>query len=193
MAKCTQKLSSDLLFDCLDKPMKGLAGSRAVIVNSADLDLTTLTQNGATISSLALQSGSTGFNVEWYKELASTGSEYTKSSEDVDGFKHSFLCRLATSTAANAESAAEIKDGRFVMIVETEYKGLDQMDAFKVYGIRVGMELAEMTGNSNENSGSLLYTLSTREGTFENYPYSIFNEGTYATSKAAFDSLFAVV
>ena len=191
--KCKTKLSGDLLFDCLDKPMKGLAGSRGVIVNWSDLDLTALTQSGATISSLALMNGATGFKLEWFKELASTNSEYIKSSEDVDGFSHSFLCRLSTSTASNAERAAELKDGRFVMIVETEYKGVENLDAFKVYGIRAGMELSEMSGNSNENSGSLLYTLSTREGTFENYLYSVFSEGAYATSKAAFDSLFAVV
>ena len=47
-----------------------------------------------------------------------------------------------------------------------------------------------MDGNSNENGGGLLFTLSTREGTVEKYPYNILLETSYATTKTAFDALF---
>ena len=91
----------------------------------------------------------------------------------------------------NAERANELKNGRFIVVVETSYKGASDAEAFKVYGWDAGMELSEMTGNSNENGGGLLFTLSTREATVERYPYNIFLETTYATSKATFDTLFA--
>lgn len=193
MENCTHKISADLLFDCSDKPLKGLAGSRAVLLNVSELDWSSITQTGATVTALGLETGATGYKVEWYKELASTASEFVANTEGMDGFTHSFLCRLATTTAANAEAAADMKDGKFVMVVETNYKGVDNEEAFKVYGLKAGLTLTEMSGNSNENDGSLLYTLSTAEGSYEEYPYQIFLEEDYATSKAAFDSLFASV
>jgi len=62
-----------------------------------------------------------------------------------------------------------------------------------VLGIENGMTLSEMTQNTAENSGSLPFTLATQEGDYEPYPYSIFLETDYATSKATFDASFATV
>jgi hypothetical protein len=138
-----------------------------------------------------LKAGTSGFNLEWYKELASTASAFTANAEDVDGFSHSFLGRLAQTTAENAARAEELKIGRFVVVVETSYKGEDQEDAFKVYGLDSGLELSEASQSSNENSGSLLFTLATREGTVERYPYMIVLDTDYDTTKADFDNKFA--
>lgn len=188
---CNKKITKDVLFNCADAPIKGLSGSKAVILNWDDVDKAGSTVNGATISDLVATS--TGFKIEWYKELASVASSYVANSEDVDGFSHSFLARLSTTTADNAETANELKNGRFVVIVETEYKGTDSSEAFKVYGWDSGLELSEMTQGSNENSASILFTLSTREGTVERYPYNVFNETSYSVSKASFDALFSPI
>ncbi|WP_339875221.1 hypothetical protein [Olleya marilimosa] len=188
---CNKKISDSILFDCADAPIKGLSGQKAVIINWADVDKAGSTADGATITDLVTTS--TGFSIEWYKELASTATSYAANAEDVDGFSHSFLSRLSTTSADNAERAAELKNGRFIVIVETEYKGVDNADAFKVYGWDSGLELSEMTQGSNENSGSMLFTLATREGTVERYPFNTFLETDYATSKATFDALFASV
>lgn len=189
---CNKNITKNLLFDCADAPKKGLSGGKAIIINYGDLNLSATTSSGATISDLVTDSGTAGFSIEWYKELASTATAYAPNAEDVDGYTHSFLARLSTSTAENAERANELKNGRFVVVVETEY-GAGTDEAFKVYGFDSGLELSEMAGNSNENSGSLLFTLSSREATVERYPYNIFLETDYATSKATFDSLFATV
>ncbi|MEM9076295.1 MAG: hypothetical protein AAGC43_04610 [Bacteroidota bacterium] len=188
---CNKKITANILFDCADAPIKGLDGQKAVIINYDDIDRAALAMNGATITDLATKSGTSGFSIEWYKELASVASSFTANAEDVDGFAHSFQCRLANSDANNAERANELKNGRFVVVVESTYKGAAQASAFKVYGIDAGLELSEMTGNSNENGGSQIFTLSTREGTVERYPYSIFLETDYAASKASFDTSFA--
>lgn len=190
---CNKKITADILFDCADAPKKGLDGGKAVIINYDDIDFTASTVSGATITDLVTKSGTAGLEIQWYKELASTATAFTANSEDVDGYAHSFLGRLSTSSALNAERANELKQGRFIVVVETSYKGAANAEAFKVYGFDSGLELSEMSGNSNENSGSLLFTLSTREGTVERYPYSIFLETSYAVSKASFDSLFATI
>jgi len=188
---CNKKVTANLLFDCADAPKKGLSGNKAVIINYSDIDFTETTQSGATITALATVSGSAGFEIQWYKELASVATSFTPDAENVDGYAHSFLGRLSTTTAESAERANELKNGRFVVVVETEYKGVDQADAFKVFGIDSGLELSEMAGDSNANGGSLLFTLSTREGTVEKYPYSIFLDATYASSSLAYSSSFA--
>lgn len=193
MANCDLKITEDLLFDCEYMPKGGLAGSRAVLINYDEVDRTATTSTGALIDALTLQEGLTGYKVEWYKKLGSTGSEFEASDDNIDGFKHSFLSRLAVTSLSNAERAGELKSGKFIMVVETNYKGVDNQDAFKVYGFDVGMELTEMTGNSAENAGSLLYTLTTEADEVERYPYMVLLETDYATTKAAFDALFVEV
>ena len=186
---CNKKITDNILFNCSDAPKKGLSGGKAVIINWDDIDRAGSTVSGSKITDLVTTS--TGFSIEWYKELASVASSYTPNTEDVDGFTHSFLARLSTTSAENAERANELKNGRFIVVVETEYKGTGSTEAYKVYGWDSGLELSEMTQGSNENSGSMLFTLATREATVERYPYNIFLETDYATSKATFDSLFA--
>lgn len=193
MANCDPKVTTDLLFICADKPIKGLAGSKGVLINIADIDRSGSTEVKSIISDLVLLSGKTGYQVEWYKDLASGNSAFAPSTEDIDGFLHNFLSRLSNSSAENADRANELKNGRFVMVVETKYKGVDNAEAFKVYGWKNGMKLAEMVNSTAENSGASLYTLSTEEGDVEDYPYMIFLEVDYATSKATYDALFVQV
>jgi hypothetical protein len=185
---CNKKITADILFDCADAPLKGLDGGKAVILNYDDVDFVASVQSGATITDLVALA--VGFDVNWYKELASTAVTFSPNTEDVDGFSHSFACRLATSDALNAERANELKNGRFIVVVKTAYKGAANAEAFKVYGWDSGLELSQLDGNSNENGGSLLFTLSTREGTVEKYPYNILLETNFATTETAFDAKF---
>lgn len=193
MAECEKKVTEGLLYDCLDKPKKGIEGSKAVIINKDDIDYGASTVSGATVTDLVLKSGKVGLPVQWYKDLASGNSSFAPNTENEDGFIENFLSRLATSSAANAERAAELAGGRFIMVYETRYKGALNVEAFKVAGWDMGMRLGEMTTSTLENSGSTLYTLSTDPDEFEEYPYRIFLETDYDTSKATFDSLFIQV
>ncbi|MBP0904852.1 hypothetical protein ACFSKN_04705 [Mariniflexile gromovii] len=188
---CNNKLTDDILQSCDDLPRKGLKGSSAVIINYDDIDFTSTTSSGATVSSLTLQSGKTGYKLEWFKELGNAGAVYAPNSEDIDGFTASFASRLTTNSTENSERANEIKNGLFVMVVRTKYVGNDGLDEFKIYGFENGLRLSEMTHNTNENSAGFAFTLSTEEGAVEQYPYYTFLETDYATSKASYDALFA--
>lgn len=193
MATCINKLSGDLLFDCDDRPKVGLANQRAVLINYQDIDFGSSTSTGATITALTLKEGATGYKFEWYKELASGNIAFTPNTEDIDGFGHNFLGRLATTSAMNAESAKELAAGKFVVVFETQYQGLNQLDAFKVLGWGSGLRLSEMSMNTLENSSSLLFTLATAENQPEQYPYQIFLETDYTTTATTVDALFAGV
>lgn len=193
MPNCIDELTEDILFDCSDLPIKGIEGSEAVLINWSDIDKAGSTESGATISDLVLKAAKTGYKLEWFKELASANSAFAPNTEDIDGFTNQFLSRLATTTADNAERANELKNGRFVVVYQTKWKGTNNESAFKVRGWENGLTLGELVDNTNENSGSITFTLGSEEGTVEQYPYRIFLETDYATSLATFTSLFASV
>jgi hypothetical protein len=193
MPNCDPKLTADMLYDCADKPKKGLDGGRAVIINYDDIDRAGSTVDGAKITDLVLKAGTTGFAAEWFKDLASANSAFAPSTEDVDGFLQNFLTRIQNASAGGAERAAELSQGRFVFACETRYKGAANVEAFKVFGWENGLKLSEMTYDTLANSGSLLYTVASEEGSTETYPFNVFLEADYATSKATFDTLFATV
>ena len=190
---CNKLITADILYDCDNTPIKGLDGQRAVLINMADIDFTATTQANGICSALTLKAASVGKTLEWYKELGSVAAAYSPNAEDTDGFTHSFIGRLPVTSAANALAAAELKNGRFVVVVETSYKGTANVDAFKIYGLDTGLELSEMTQSSNENSGSLLFTLSTREGTYEKFPYVIYQDLDYTTAAAEFAANFTSI
>lgn len=182
-----------MLYDCVDKPKKGIDGGRAVAINWSDIDLTATTFDGAKITDLVLKAGATGYPVEWFKDLASANSAFVPSTEDLEGFTHSFLTRIQNASVGGAERALELSKGTFVYVCETKYKGTNNAEAFKVFGIENGLKLAELTYDTLANSGSMLYTVTTEEGSTETYPFNVFLEGDYETSKATFETLFAEV
>lgn len=191
---CINEITDNILYSCLtDKMRGGIEWEGAVLMNLNDIDKGASTTAGAIISDLVLGAAKTGFKIEWYKDLASSNSAFAPSTEGEEGFLQNFLCRLPTTSAEMAERAAELKGGRFAICYISKYKGVDNLDAFKVRGFELGLELLEMTENTAENDGAILFTLGTKEGNTEKYPYMIFREIDYATSKATFDSLFASV
>lgn len=193
MGVCASKVTDDLLVDCTDRTKRGLDGGKAVIINWDDIDRAASTQTGSMITDLVLKSGSAGFSAEWLKDLASANSAFAPNAEDLDGFLHNFLCRIQTATAENANRAKELSQGRFVIVVQTKYKGALNAEAFKVLGWDAGLKLSEMTYNTLENSGSIPYTASTEDGDVEEYPYNVFYETSNAVSQATFDALFAQI
>lgn len=190
---CNTKLLNDILFSCADAPKKGIDGGKAVLINWDDIDKTASTMAGSKITDLVLKAGTSGIALEWYKDLASSNSSFAPSTEDIDGFLHAFLGRMATTTAEHAETANILKNGRFIVVYESKYKGVANAEAFKVRGWGCGLKLSDMAENTLENSGSILFTLATEEGDVEQYPYNVFYETSYVVSKATFDALFATV
>ncbi len=187
---CSKKITDDILYDCVDLPKKGLSGSAGVLINYDDIDWSATVKSGSVITNLALNSGATGYAIQWYKDIASANSSYNKDTENEDGFLQNFVCRLATSTAENAERANELKQGRFIVVLKTKYLGTDEEDAFKALGFDAGLTLSEMAFDTSENSGGITFTLGTEDGDIEKYPYMIVLETNYDTTQTDFDALF---
>ena len=194
MADCINKLTASISYDCSPsgRARAGLETS-AVLINKSDLDLTALTQNGATITNLSLKTGATGFKIDWIKQLGNTSYEFVPNESGVDTYSHSFACRVFGQGADDAERIKELGSGEFLVVVETKYKGASNLDAFKVFGVENGLKMSEGTGSSSENDGSFLFTLASVEGYGESYPWQVLLETSYVATKTKFDAVFASV
>ena len=192
MANCSNKITQNIVFDCSDISVAGIANSKAVIINIDDIDRSASTSSGATISNLQLNSGTAGFELSWYKQLGNGSAAFVPDTENVDGFSNSWVARISTSTAEAAERANELKNSNgFVLVTETKYKGTGNADAYKVFGFTNGMILSELTYSTAENAGNVIFSLTSAEGANEQYPFMVLNEGTYTANTASFAALFA--
>jgi hypothetical protein len=189
---CIEKLTQNITYGCnTSYPAQGgLDGGFAVLINRADIDVTSLTRSGATITNLSLKSGATGYEISFVKQLSNTGNEFTVN-DGLDTFTHSFIGRVYGQGATDAERIYELSKGEFVCVVETKWKGAGAADAFKVYGINNGLKMAEGSQTTLENDGSFLFTLSSVENFGEQYPYNVYLETDYTTTKTKVDNLFS--
>lgn len=191
MSNCIEKLTANISYDCTTtQRAKGGLETKAVIINRSDLDYTSLTQSGATVTNLSLKAGATGYEIGWVKQLGNTASEFSVN-DGLDTFNHSFACRVFGQSATDAERIKELSTGEFLMVVETKFKGANNADAYKIFGYENGLKMSEGTFTSLENDGSFLFTLSSVENFGESYPWLTYLETNYVTTKAKFDGLFS--
>lgn len=190
MSNCINKLTANISYDCTTaNRAKGGLESKAVIINRSDLDFTAITESGATVTNISLKAGTSGYEIGWVKQLGNTASEFSVN-DGLDTYNHSFACRVFGQSASDAERIKELGEGEFVIVVETKFKGTNNASAFKVFGIENGLKMSEGTFTSLENDGSFLFTLSSVENFGESYPYKVYLETSYTTTKAKFDALF---
>jgi hypothetical protein len=189
---CINKLTANVAYDCTNVANRAKAGleTKAVLINKNDIDLTTLTQSGATVTSLLLLSGKTGYEVSWLKQLGTSAAEFSVN-DGLDTFQQSFACRVFGSGAADATRINELSSGEFVVVVETRYKGIGNADSYKVFGLENGLKMSEGSFTSNENDGSFLFTLASLEGMGEKFPYQIYAGASYSAATAKFNANFA--
>ena len=189
---CINKLSGNIVYDCTPagRAKSGLE-TKAVFLNRADIDVASLTQSGATVSNMNLNSDATGYSISWIKQLSTASSEYVSNDSGLDTFSHKFAARVHGSTAQDAERIEELKNAEIVVVVESKFKGTNNTAAYKVFGLEQSLKMSSGTYSSAENDGSFVFELASQEGFGESYPYLIYNEGTYSATKAKVDNLFA--
>lgn len=191
---CINKLTANISYDCSTaNRAKGGLEQKAVLINTADIDLSALTMSGSTITNLTLKSGATGYEITTIKQLNNTASEFSVNDSGSDSFIQSFSGRVFGQGAADAEAIKQLSLGEFVVVVETRFKGTNNVDAYKVLGIESSMVMSEGSFTSLENDGSFLFTLSNVPNFGSSYPWNIYLETSYVTTKTKFDNLFLAV
>ena len=193
---CEDKLSSSILKDCDNKPKGGIEVN-IVLINFDDIDKTTSTldaTNDLIITNLATKTATAGFLIEGIKQVNGVSWELVKKEESFDAYKHMFAGVVLAPSAENKKAVAEIASGgRYVVVVEKKWKGTDQEDAFEVLGWDVGMVISTAVWNSKEADGTINFELSSEDGYEENEMSRNNLETDYATTKTAFDAMYATV
>lgn len=193
---CEDKLSADIIIDCDNRPQAGIEVN-AVFINFDDIDKTASTldaTNDLIITSLATLSGTSGYNIEGLKQVNGVSFELVKKEESFDGYKHLFAGVVLNPSAANKALLKEIASGgRYVVVVEKKWKGIDNEDAFEVLGWDSGLEISTITWNSKETDGAIKFEVASADGYEDAEMTRNLLETDYATTKTAFVNKFATV
>lgn len=194
MATCIPSITGDLLFDCDNRDVQGIETS-VVLINRNDINFATSTldvTNPKIITSLALKTGKTGYQLQGIKQLNSFLSEVVPNDEGLNRWRHSFIGRVFNLTAEARKQIDLIADGsNLVAVVEKKWKGASQAHAFIVLGWGTGLEISEGSENSNENDGSFVFTIASSELSLESEGPKNYLDTSYTTSSTAFANQFA--
>lgn len=190
MALCTsQGLASNLLRDCSNLGVRGIQET-VVAIRYTDLDRTASLPNKNVISSLVIKAGTSGVKIQGYKQQNSFSNTFVPSADAEEGFTHSFIGKMSGTSRENSLALSEMS-GYTILVVKSKYLGTNEQDTFKVLGFKSGLTLTESTTVSGE--AFITYTLSSEEGSLEQFNYHIYDTGDVAVNNERFEALFAVV
>jgi hypothetical protein len=192
------KISSDVVVNCDDIPVGGIE-QRLVLINVDDANQAGFTFDATNPTSLMtaieLLPNKVGFEIQGIKQIM----KYTNAGEipedSFNGVRHQIvgIKFFDNSPAARTQVNKIIAGAKVYAVLETKWKGEDNKSAFKFFGIKFGLELAELVDNSDENDGMTVISLATPTGYKEPYLPHIYLDTDYATSKTAFNNKFAGV
>lgn len=193
---CEEKLTADIVKDCDNKPKAGIEVN-AVFINFDDIDKGTSTldvTNDLIITSLSTLSSTSGYTLEGIKQVNGASFELVKKEDNFDMYKHLFAGVILAPSAANKLLLKQIASGgRYVVVIEKKWKGVDQADAFEVLGWDSGLEIATVVWNTKESDGVIKFEVASADGYEEDEMTRNLLETDYATTKTAFENAFATV
>ena len=194
MGCATDRISADLLADCLNLSVAGIEAD-VILIPIKDIDKTASTldaENPQLVTKLQLKPGATGYKLEGVKQLAGFNSEFVLGDEQtLDKWRHSFNGVILTPSTENRNEANKLTKGEnYIIVVNKKWKGANEADAFLVLGWEAGLRVSEMTENSRENNAAILFTLSSADTMLENNMPKNLLEIDYATTLTAFGNKF---
>lgn len=191
---CERLLDRDFKYDCDNPPQQGLTDLIALI-NYNDIDRAA-TQfdplNKQLMTDLVLKAGKRAYRLEGYKLSNSAQSSLVvKEAPAVNAHLHTIGGVGVQVDAEQLDAISKLSQGaKMVAVVERKFKGANQESAFMVLGYDSGLELATADYNSNENSGTLPFTLANPADEEEPRPPYIWLDTDYGTTVTAFEGLF---
>lgn len=193
MSLCAE-IAADILFNCDYPPVAGIE-QKIILINRDDIDSITydVTYPGELATLITLKTGKTGYLVQGIKQVMKYSNEFLSETESVNAVRHSILGVRVYDPSVNVQKAINnfINGANVVAVVEKKWKGIDNENAFRIFGLTHGLELSEMTDASDENDGTFVFSLTTPEGYKEpKVPHQLLITD-YATTRTAFDNKFA--
>lgn len=190
---------NDLLYDCENKAVGGIVQT-IKLINRCDIDLSDWTlersmspddcehsveytgEDPSELNARTVQGipGKRLLNAGFNSSSTDYGWYYTH-------FVNLFNQGLTAQGLCNIKAFGEGAD--VIAIVEQNFKGTDNQDAFLVYGFDTGLKLGDVAYDSNENNGNTIIPLTSLDPDLEPFPPMRLLMTDYETTKAFFDSL----
>jgi hypothetical protein len=204
MAACDNvcaKLVSDMTYDCNNKSTGGiyqtikLVNMCDILDNLADFTVNTATSGSTCAHSITAYTGTASelnavtANALPNKQLMTAG--FSSSNTDYGTyFTHSIQLFSQGMTEKSVCNIKALGNGaEVVAFVHQKNMGVDNKEAYWVYGFKNGLKLGEVTFSTAENNGNILIPLTSTEPDLETQPPLRLLLTDYATTKVFFDSL----
>lgn len=196
MADFCSELASDVLKDCTDLPLDGLV-QKVLIIPSTALNVSTgvtldMTNPDELITAISTETGTQGYLIEGVLRKKWTMSEttYTNGDDSTPYFMHSVQgIRIMANTIEARKAVNDLATGlgKYYVIIETNWKGQDNDEAFKFLGYDQALVVPDggIIDNSNENDGAIVVSLQTPSGLRERKLPRIFLDTDYDTTVTA--------
>lgn len=194
---CEFLLEKDIAASCVDPVVPGFE-QEGLIMNRDEIDFGAITfdaERSNVISQIAMLAGKRAFKV---RVLGNTPFTGTTTSFVAGTYQNTFTNTVQFVVLDNGPDVCEsvidaLANGRFVMILENTYKGLNKETnkgdaAFQIYGYTQGLAASAIENDkySEDTNGGWLVTMqetkASKSGMF-------LYKSSYATTKAMFDSL----
>jgi hypothetical protein len=191
---CTNTIGKSILNDCTEVKGKGLE-SDAYIVDRDFIDRAAVIKTANVISVLPLLEGKQGYKIHTRRNEAFTGATDTgKTTNFGTAIDRSLPLIIESRNAANAVLIDQLRDGKYVIIVEKRPKdaSITADQQFIVYGYEQGMTFKDSTHDpySDDSNGGWIVNMQELDA-----PSTMifFASTTYEASKAALESLLVPV
>jgi hypothetical protein len=191
MSNCG-KLSSNILLNC-DYPLIGGSKDILKLINFDDLDgVTRNASNPQIIEAITLLSSpaTQAYQIEGKNSSNDLRAALVKARYS-EGYDHEVIFRIFTNGPEVKEQIEAMGKGKFIAVIENNFRGATGNAAFEIYGLDVGLELVEAETNKSdaETQGAYVLTLRTPELYKEPHLPATFFVTSYAATKTAFNLL----
>jgi hypothetical protein len=180
---CGDLIRSSVL-DCTNILQGGVGGdSRLVLILKKDIDAYTADGNDI-VTAITLAAGKSGYSFDGIRQSLKPKFEIAKNENGQTVYKHvaEFFYFEYNQIAKN--NLRQMGNGRYVAIYENSKQDID---AFEILGLDVGLEVTEGGRAPQENGGAMRIMLSSPEKEFEVKPPRTLAGATYVATKALVD------
>lgn len=174
-------INSNLTVDCLN-PLIGGVRDLLYIFNYDDLSGYTKDGNGV-VTSISLLAGKSGYYYEGQKSSIEIKSSLQSAKYSI-GFNHDLTFRVFSNDANTKKQLEALARGKFIVVVENNYKGAGDASSFEIYGLDSGLRIITKESNKSDadTQGAWVLNIATAEVKEPFLPRFIFSS-TYAATK----------
>lgn len=170
-----------------ENPVQGGVGdgSRLTLILKEDIDGITYDVQGR-ITAITLVSGKSAYSFDGIKQSLKPRYERVASPSGQSVYRHTSTFVVYSYTQASKNNLQRLANGRYVAIYANAKQDLN---AFEVLGVDVGLEVTEMIRAAQEENGTFRVTLASPENEFESKLPATLTGASYSAIKAIVDGL----